>query len=400
MNKRVLIAVFAGTMLMSGAAYAEEAAEQEAVTEAVTEAVEAISEEAEEATLEELGERPSYKALDYVTVGEYKDLPVELDPVLATDEDVMAEVNNQVAYHDAYDVLTEGTVAEGDIANIDYEGKKDGVAFEGGTAQGYDLEIGSGTFIPGFEEGLVGVAVGDTVDLPLTFPEQYYSEELAGAEVVFTVKVNSIKKVPELSSELVNKLSDGMYSTIDAYLANVRTTLEEEQKQAQDSITTNELMTQLYNTCTVNDYPQELVDYSLKEMNNYYTGFAESYGMTLEDFVQQYFGMDIDTYNQESEAAVKSSLEQELILAAVAESEGIDQLSDEEYAEGCSRYAENLGYDSADAFRADYDENKIRASLVMDKAMAFVKDNAMITIREPETETEEPQEAITEAATE
>ena len=393
MKKRILVAVLTGVMLLSVSAAAEE-------TEAVTEAVEAISEEAEEVTLEELGERPSYTALDYVTVGEYKDLPIELEPVVVTDEEVMEEVEYQVAMHDAYDIITDGTVEMGDIANIDYEGKKDDVAFDGGTAQGYDLEIGSGTFIPGFEEGLVGVEIGETVDIPLTFPEDYYSEELAGAEVVFTVTVNSVKQMPEISSELVNTISDGMYSTTEAYLANLKTTLEEQKQQAQDSTVNNELMTQLYNTCVVNSYPEDLVDYSVKEMNNYYTGFAQSYGMTLEDFVLQYFGMDIDTYNTEAEAAVKSSLEQELILAAVAETEGLTDLSDEEYEQGCSEYAEDLGYPSADDFKADYDESKIRASLVMDKAMQFVKDNAMITILEPETETEEPQEAITEAATE
>ena len=397
MKKKLLLAVLAGTMLMTCTGYAQA---EEAAAEEITEAVEDISEEAEEATLEELGERPVYTALDYVTVGEYKDLPVELEPIVVTDEEVQQEVAGQVAAHDAYEVVTEGTVAEGDLANIDYEGKKDGVAFDGGTAQGYDLEIGSGTFIPGFEEGLIGVAVGDTVDIPLTFPEEYFSEDLAGADVVFTVKVNSIKKVPELSSDLVNTLSDGMYSTVDAYLANVKNTLEESAQQVQDSQVINELMTQLYNTCSVDSYPQDLVDYSVKEMNNYYAGYAQSYGMELEDFITQYFGMDMDTYTQESQEAVKSSLEQELLLVAIAEKEGFAELSDEEFSEGCAEYAQRIGYDSVDAFKADYDENKIRTSLVMDKAMDFIKDNAMITILEPETETEEPQEAATEAATE
>ena len=397
MKKKLLLAALAGTMLMTCTGYAQA---EEAAAEEITEAVEDISEEAEEATLEELGERPVYTALDYVTVGEYKDLPVELEPIVVTDEEVQQEVAGQVAAHDAYEVVTEGTVAEGDLANIDYEGKKDGVAFDGGTAQGYDLEIGSGTFIPGFEEGLIGVAVGDTVDIPLTFPEEYFSEDLAGADVVFTVKVNSIKKVPELSSDLVNTLSDGMYSTVDAYLANVKNTLEESAQQVQDSQVINELMTQLYNTCSVDSYPQDLVDYSVKEMNNYYAGYAQSYGMELEDFITQYFGMDMDTYTQESQEAVKSSLEQELLLVAIAEKEGFAELSDEEFSEGCAEYAQRIGYDSVDAFKADYDENKIRTSLVMDKAMDFIKDNAMITILEPETETEEPQEAATEAATE
>lgn len=117
---------------------------------------------------------------------------------------------------DILEEVTEGTVEEGDTANIDYEGKLHGEAFEGGTAKEYGSEIGSGTFIPGFEDGLVGVKIGDTVDLPLTFPENY-TEELAGKDVVFTVTVNSVKRMPELTDDLVNQITDGEYTDVASY---------------------------------------------------------------------------------------------------------------------------------------------------------------------------------------
>ena len=158
--------VAASTVMAPGVVMAEET---EAVTEASTEAAtEADTEASTEASTEEaleLAERPDYKALDYVELGEYKGLTVEVEPTAVSDDEVLKQIRAN-AGSDILEEVTEGTVEEGDTANIDYEGKLDGEAFEGGTAKDTDLEIGSGTFIPGFEDGLVGVKIGDTVDLP------------------------------------------------------------------------------------------------------------------------------------------------------------------------------------------------------------------------------------------
>ena len=193
--------VAASTVMAPGVVMAEETeAVTEASTEAATEAdTEALTEASTEEALE-LAERPDYKALDYVELGEYKGLTVEVEPTAVSDDEVLKQIRAN-AGSDILEEVTEGTVEEGDTANIDYEGKLDGEAFEGGTAKDTDLEIGSGTFIPGFEDGLVGVKIGDTVDLPLTFPENY-TEELAGKDVVFTVTVNSVKRMPELTDEV------------------------------------------------------------------------------------------------------------------------------------------------------------------------------------------------------
>ena len=155
--------VAASTVMAPGVVMAEET---EAVTEASTEAAtEADTEASTEASTEEaleLAERPDYKALDYVELGEYKGLTVEVEPTTVSDDEVLKQIRAN-AGSDILEEVTEGTVEEGDTANIDYEGKLDGEAFEGGTAKDTDLEIGSGTFIPGFEDGLVGVKIGDTV---------------------------------------------------------------------------------------------------------------------------------------------------------------------------------------------------------------------------------------------
>jgi len=172
-------------------------------------------------------------------------------------------------------------------------------------------------------------------------------------------------------------------------------------KSQQDAEVNQELMTQLYNTCTVNNYPQDLLDYSIVEMTNYYATYAQMYQITLDDFLKNYLGMDRETFKAQAEEAVKQSLTQELILAGIAEQEGLAEISDEAYEEGCAEYAEQLGYPDAETFKNTYDKEKILMSMRMDKAMDFVRENAMITVREPETETEGmPQEALTEAATE
>ena len=397
----ILSAAMMTMAAMSLTAAAEAVTEAEEAVESVTEA--STEEEAVPSEVVELGERPQYTALDYVTLGDYMDLPVEVDPIEVSEEEIDAAIESAVASKDLYEVLTEGKVQNGDTVNIDFVGKKDDVAFDGGTAEGYDLTIGSGVFIPGFEEGLVDANIGDTVDLNLTFPEEYGNEELAGQDVVFSVTVNSVRKMPEITDDLVSSLSDGAYSTVDGYREYQREILAGEMEEQQKAAIQGELMTQLYNTCTVNDYPQDLLDYSLVEMRNYYANYAQMYNVTLDDFLADYMGMDRAAFDEQAEAAVKQSLEQELILVAIAEQEGFAEVTDEEYENGCKEYSEQLGYPDVDTFKESYDKEKILMSLRMDRAIEFVRENALITVNEPETEselTEGPQEAITEAVTE
>jgi trigger factor len=370
------VSLTATSVAVPGIAFAEESA-----TEAQTEA-EAETEAETEVELE----HPDYTALDYVTLGEYKGLTVTRTPLEVTDEEIDEEIRYDVELADALEVIEEGEVQEGDIANIDFEGKKDGEAFDGGTSEGYDLEIGSGSFIDGFEDGLIGVAVGETVDLDLTFPEYYGNEELAGQDVVFTVTVNSIQRMPELTDELVSTITDGEYTDVASYRDSVGEELmAEKQENAEDEIQ-SELLTLIANTSTINDYPQELLDYGAQTMTNYYKQYAELYGMEFADFLETFFGMTEDDFAAEVDVAVKESVQQEMFLQAIAETEGLD-ISDAEYAEGCENYAEMYGYESGDAFAEAYSEKIIRLSLLQDKVFDLIRDNAIIT-EEAETEVE------------
>ena len=137
----------------------------------------------------------------YIKVGEYKGLDVQEDVQEVTDSDIDIQIQTNLSQNLVEVEDENAEVKNGDVVNIDYEGKKDGVAFDGGTAEGFDLTIGSGSFIDGFEDGLIGAKKGETRDLNLTFPENYQAEELAGQDVVFTVKINAIKTTPELTEE-------------------------------------------------------------------------------------------------------------------------------------------------------------------------------------------------------
>ena len=207
----------------------------------------------------------------YIELGDYKNLKLDLESeeYKKTYESIMQQ---DVEGNNLYVKKTEGKVAKGDVANIDYEGKKNGVAFSGGTAQGYDLEIGSGSFIDGFEDGLIGVAIGETVDLNLKFPKDYGNEELNGAAVVFTVKVNYVTTDEARKPEDYYK--DLKFNSVEAYYENV--------KQTAIKWT---LLDMLVATSKVKDYPQDDYDYIM-----------ESSLKTVETNIKSSYGVDLDTY--------------------------------------------------------------------------------------------------------
>lgn len=381
MKRKHLMAMLLCAACLATTSAAVLAEETEAVTEVSTE----TDTEAEET--EAKAERPDYKAADYVTLGEYKGLKVQID-LTASEDEIEEELNSAISQADVMEEITEGTVAEGDIVSIDYEGKLDGEAFDGGTAKDYDLEIGSGSFIDGFEDGLIGVNVGDTVDLNLTFPENYFSEDLAGQEVVFTVTVHAIKRMPELTDELVSTMTDGEYTTVDDYKASIRASLEEEKAGQRDAMIMSELFTQVAANTTINEYPEVMVDYGVQEMNDYYVDMAESFSMEFADFLSMYLGMTEEEFNEQVVLAVQQNLQQEMYLKAIAETEGIE-LTEEEYEAGCEKYAETYGMESAEELVENYGESVVRLSLLQEKVLEFLKESAVIEeITETELSTE------------
>ena len=366
---------------------------EEATTEASSE-TESESETGTEDVSEEESETefnvedlPVYDASEYVTLGEYKGLTVEVDPVEVTDEQVMDKIASETKQ-----TLTEGTVEDGDTVNIDYVGKIDGEEFDGGSAEGYDLEIGSCTFIDGFEDGIIGMQVGETKDLELTFPEDYHSEDLAGKDVVFTVTVNSISRVPELTDEVADSVVEGM--TAEAYQESVRQELEDSAKESQKSDAQQKLLQAVYDNATISGYPEENLQYTINRAKNYYEWLASMYGMTLDDYLTNY-GMTQDEFMEQIQPVAEEALGEEMTLLAIAEEESIE-VSDEEYQDGLARYAEAQGMDDPSKLEEAYGENYIRNSLLQEKVLNFLYENA--TIEEvKETEAESDTEEVTAA---
>ena len=363
----------------------EAASETESESETGTE--DASEEESESETEFNVADLPAYDASEYVTLGEYKGLTVEVDPVEVTDEQVMDKIASETKQ-----TLTEGTVEDGDTVNIDYVGKLDGEEFDGGSAEGYDLEIGSCTFIDGFEDGIIGMQVGETKDLELTFPEDYHSEELAGKDVVFTVTVNSISRVPELTDEVAGSVVEGM--TAEAYQESVRQDLEDSAKESQKSDAQQKLLQAVYNNATISGYPEENLQYTIKRATDYYEWLASMYGMSLDDYLTNY-GMTQDEFKEQIQPVAEEALGEEMTLLAIAKEENIE-VSDEEYQDGLARYAEAQGLDDPSKLEEAYGENYIRNSLLQEKVLNFLYENA--TIEEvKETEAESDSEEVSEA---
>ncbi len=412
MNKKMLMAlILCGACLVSGCGKKESAQDNagaaalEAETEVKTKAQEeALTEEAAESVLEEteglteaeteevIPERPDYKALDYVTLGTYKGLALTDEPVSVTEDEINAEISTAFSASGLEDVMetpADDTVQVGDTVNIDFEGTIDGEAFDGGTSEAVDLVIGSGMFIPGFEEGLVGAHTGDKLDVPVTFPENYSAANLAGQDAVFAVTVNSISR-PKLTDEAVKDVSGGVYDTVEGFRTYIEDGIRSGRETQKDNAQKEELMAQLYNTCKVNDYPQDLLDYTVNGLERTYTEYASMYGMSLEDFLSMYMQMTAEDFETAAEDAAKDTLTQEMILKGIAEQEEIT-ISDDEFSAGCEEYAAKYGYESGQEIIDNYDPKIIEVSLLQDKVLEFLKDNAVI---------EEVTEEVTEEATE
>ena len=268
----------------------------------------------------------------YVTLGDYKNMSITITKNEVTDEDLDSYIDYLLAANESYVDITDRDVAQnGDVANIDYVGKKDGVAFDGGTATGFDLDLGSGVFIDGFEDGVVGMKVGETKDLNLTFPEDYNNEELAGADVVFTVTLNSIKEavIPELTDEYVQSLDNGL-ATVEEYKADIRKTMEDSYASSRESEIEQAITDKLLAEATINGAPSGFVSRLTDTVINEITETANNAGVEPGLVAAYYYGVSEDNYVEGLKTFVNDNLlPNYLVFGAVAKAEGI-KVTDED----------------------------------------------------------------------
>lgn len=313
------------------------------------------------------------KTNDYVELGEYKGVEVTLAPVEITDEQ-LDEYINYILRRDP-----PVGVKQGDTVNIDYEGKRDGVAFKNGTASGTDLTIGSGAFIAGFEDGLVGLKTGETADIELTFPADYEAKEMAGADVIFTVTVNSIMAAEpqELTEEYVQGL--GLECrTIEEYRDYVYDILYAEEtavhEQDAEALVINTIAE---NTTFKKEPPKAMIDRYANTLTSNLTFQAQSMGTTLEQFMMLYYGMDAETYPQEIQTQAVNTAKQYIVIKAIADQESLN-VSEEELQSSFEEMAANAGYESVDEYKEAINLEGFKEYLMSEKVLNMLRENAVI----------------------
>ncbi len=333
---------------------------------------------------EEVKSLEALNPTDFVTLGQYKGLSVPKVDTSVSESDIEDAVMSDLSALATKVDVKDRPVIDGDTVNIDYVGKKDGVAFDGGTAEGYDLKIGSDTFIDGFEDGVIGMEIGQTKDLKLTFPEDYHSEELAGADVIFTVTVNSISadEIPALTDDgILEKLADkyekGEFKEVDDYLDLIKTTIEESKGSAADSSYRTELMQQIYDssTCDLEKLPEWLISENTTQYTANIESFASQYGLSLDEYVSLISGNMAD-FSKQAEDYGKEISKQELVVRAIAAAENI-KVDEKEVNEYYAAKAKEYGTD-VDTLKASVDEKTLTEYLLSEKVQDFVLENAVI----------------------
>lgn len=319
---------------------------------------------------------------EYVTLGEYKGLTLNVAPKSeVTDEMIESSVMDYYYEHGSYyltaeEFLTEGTVAETDFVLIDYEGKKDGVAFEGGTAADAVLGIGSGSFIDGFESGLVGVKVGETVDLNLTFPETYGNTDLAGQAVVFTV---TVKGLASFADDTIAKFELTDIETVADYREAVKSMLEYEAESLYYNNLNTAICNALVESSTVTKIPESIFNNqkALWEEQISYEAYYY-YGVDGEMYAEIMSGMSLSDY---ASSIAESHTIQAVIFQAIANAEGLEVTQEEidAFVENyVAVYGPDYGIDSVEAFYENNAAEDVKIALLQEKVIAFMTENSTI----------------------
>ena len=320
----------------------------------------------------------TFQVMPEVTVTDYRGLKYEVEDTTVTDEEVNAEIDRmRKQYADIEE--KEGAAENGDIVNINYEGFKDEVAFEGGKADNYDLTLGSGSFIPGFEDQLVGVSAGEEKDLHLTFPEDYHAADLAGAEVVFKVKVNAVKKevLPEVDDDFAKDVSIPEVETAEQLVVKVRERLEKSRKDAAESKVDNALMEELVAHTTV-DLPEALIEEEVQNQIQQLANQISQYGMSLTQYLSMMGKKPEDLKEDYRENAV-TTVTVRLALEKIAEVENIvptDADLDEEY----ETIAKAYGMET-EKVKSLINPEMLKKDVANQKAFELVKENAEKTVK-------------------
>ena len=312
-----------------------------------------------------------------VTLGEYKGVSVKKETTVVTNVEVDARVEEERNKQATEIQVEDRAVAEGDTVNLDYAGTVDGVAFAGGTAQDQTLKIGSGSFIPGFEEQMIGMNIGEEKDLQVTFPEKYHAEELAGKAAVFHVKVNSITEtqLPALDDDFAKDISE--FDTLEEYKADIRAKLEAQAAERDNNNFTNAVIEKVLENATV-EIPEAMIERQIDSMMRDFEYRLMGNGLKLDDFLK-YTGSDMKAFRENYRGQAEKSVKAHLVLEAIEKAEAIDA-TQEQIDKQLEAFAAQTGK-TVEEFKASQSESDIeyiKADAIRDNCVKFLADNAKI----------------------
>ena len=307
-----------------------------------------------------------------VTLGDYKGVTVEKTIQSVTDEDVQNEIDNALAN---YPVEVDQAAKEGDTVNIDYVGKIDGEEFDGGSDQGADLKLGSGKFIDGFEDGLIGARKGETRTLNLTFPEDY-TQDLAGKAVDLTVTVNAVKEpLSEPTDQWVADNIEG-YDNLADYKAGIRSEQEESNEQTAENQVRYAAWTQVIDNCTINEYPETLVEVGKKLYEQQVETYAKYAGMELDAYIES-SGLTQEEYQSNMEEYGKNVAAQALVCQAICDKEGF-AIGDDDYQKALQDMLTEYGC-TEDELIQTYGQDNVEQSIMLNRVSNLILENANVT---------------------
>ncbi|MNJ47917.1 Trigger factor [compost metagenome] len=332
-----------------------------------------------------------------VTLGEYKGIEVPVEPVEVTEEEISQELERLQQRHAELIVIDEDAAQNGDTVVIDFDGSVDGVPFEGGKAERYSLELGSGAFIPGFEEQVVGLATGDFKDVTVTFPETYHAEDLANKEAVFKVKVHEIKRkqLPELDDEFAKDVSE--FDTLDEYKEDLKKELlsrkEKDSKAAREGIVVDKVS----ENAEV-EIPESMIQSEVQNMVRDFDNRLRSQGMNLEMFLS-FSGQTIEDLQEQMKADAEKRVRNNLVLEKIAKEENIVATEEEvnkelnDMAEAYKRSPEEI----RNILAANGSLGSLNEDVALRKTIEFLLENSKEVPAEKKEEVkEEAQEEATE----
>ena len=376
MKKKTVAAILVMCMVLSASACGKEAA-KDAKNEKTTETTDKKSEEKAEKD-DKSNKEASLKLVtvddisDYVTIGEYKGLTLNRISQEVTDDDVQAEIDYDL--EDKGEEIKDGTVESGDTVTINFTGTIDGKEFDGGSAEDYQLTVGEGSMIDGFEDGIIGMKDGETKELDLTFPEDYYDDSVAGKAVVFKITLQKFTRKAELTDEWVAANTD--YKTVDEYKNSVREQLEKDADTSADIDLYDSAWTEVLSASEIKKYPEADVNTAIEEYKAQTEQYVQEAGIEMSDFLEAQ-GISEDEYDDECKTYAESKVEQNLIVQGIMTEEGLT-IEDSELDELKNLLCQEYGAASIDELVEYYGQQDVDESLALLRVQKFIVDQATV----------------------